>query len=134
MTLKFDHVSYVISLDHLARNFQRFGTYFSSPFVDGGIHPCFGTQYFKIRLQNGQYLEIVCPLSEPSINRKVIEKFVKVEIIRNKPSIKDWFNSELIVANGADTEVEWAVATASGRESGLKAVQVITRSGITQTE
>ena len=65
-TLQLNNVSDVNSLDQLARNFQGFRAHLISHFVDSGIHSCFGTQYFKIQLQNGYYLEVVCPLATPS--------------------------------------------------------------------
>ena len=37
-----------------------------STFVDGGVHPRFGTRNFTLPLQNGQYIEVVCPLDHPA--------------------------------------------------------------------
>jgi hypothetical protein len=34
--------------------------------VDGGIHPRFGTRNFTASLENGQYIEVVCPLDHPA--------------------------------------------------------------------
>jgi len=45
---------------------QRLGSRLESTFVDGGFHPRFGTRNFTVPLQNGQYIEVVCPLDHPS--------------------------------------------------------------------
>ena len=63
--MRLDHVSYVTSHDQLADTVQRLGARLGSTFVDGGIHPRFGTRNFTLPLQNGHYLEVVCPLDHP---------------------------------------------------------------------
>ena len=60
--MRLDHVSYVTSHDQIADTVQRLG----STFVDGGVHPRFGTRNFTMPLQNGQYIEVVCPLDHPA--------------------------------------------------------------------
>jgi hypothetical protein len=45
---------------------QRLGSRLGSTFVDGGIHPRFGTRNFTASLKNGQYIEVVCPLDHPA--------------------------------------------------------------------
>jgi Glyoxalase-like domain len=64
--MRLDHVSYVTSHDQLADTVQRLGSRLGSSFVDGGVHPRFGTRNFTAALQNGQYIEVVCPLDHPS--------------------------------------------------------------------
>jgi hypothetical protein len=64
--MRLDHVSYVTSHDQLADTVQRLGSRLGSTFVDGGVHPRFGTRNFTAPLQNGQYIEVVCPLDHPS--------------------------------------------------------------------
>ena len=64
--MRLDHVSYVTSHDQLADTVQRLGSRIGSTFVDGGIHPRFGTRNFTCALNNGQYIEVVCPLDHPS--------------------------------------------------------------------
>ena len=64
--MRLDHVSYVTSHDQLADTVQRLGSRLGSTFVDGGIHPRFGTRNFILPLQNGHYLEVVCPLDHPA--------------------------------------------------------------------
>jgi hypothetical protein len=64
--MRLDHVSYVTSHDQLADTVQRLGSRLGSTFVDGGIHPRFGTRNFTACLKNGQYIEVVCPLDHPA--------------------------------------------------------------------
>ena len=64
--MRLDHVSYVTSHDQLADTVQRLGSRLGSTFVDGGIHPRFGTRNFTASLKNGQYIEVVCPLDHPA--------------------------------------------------------------------
>ncbi len=61
-----DHVSYVTSHHQLADTVQRLGSRLGSAFVDGGIHPRFGTRNFTAPLLDGRYIEIVCPLEHPA--------------------------------------------------------------------
>jgi hypothetical protein len=51
-TMRLDHVSYVTSHDQLADTVQRLGSRLGSTFVDGGIHPRFGTRNFTASLKN----------------------------------------------------------------------------------
>jgi len=64
--MRLDHVSYVTSHDQLADTVQRLGARLGSTFVDGGIHPRFGTRNFTAPLVGGQYIEVVCPLDHPA--------------------------------------------------------------------
>ncbi len=64
--MRLDHVSYVTTHDQLADTVQRLGSRLGSTFVDGGIHPRFGTRNFTLPLLNGHYIEVVCPLDHPA--------------------------------------------------------------------
>jgi len=74
--MRLDHVSYVTSHDQLADTVQRLGSRLGSTFVDGGIHPRFGTRNFTAALKNGQYLEVVCPLNHPATEQTAWGKAV----------------------------------------------------------
>ncbi|MEI6649119.1 MAG: VOC family protein [Actinomycetes bacterium] len=67
--MRLDHVSYVASHDQLVDVVQRLGSRLGSAFVDGGIHPRFGTRNFTLSLKNGHYLEVVCPLNHPAADQ-----------------------------------------------------------------
>ena len=64
--MRLDHISYVTAHDQLADTVQRLGSRLGTTFVDGGIHPRFGTRNFTAPLLGGQYLEVVCPLDHPA--------------------------------------------------------------------
>ena len=74
--MRLDHVSYVTSHDQLADTVQRLGSRLGSTFVDGGVHPRFGTRNFTLPLQNGHYLEVVCPLDHPAADSSPFGKAV----------------------------------------------------------
>lgn len=61
-----DHISYVTSHDQLADTVQRLGARLGSTFVDGGVHPRFGTRNFTLPLKDDHYIEVVCPLDHPA--------------------------------------------------------------------
>ncbi len=65
-TMRLDHISYVTTHEQLSDTVQRLGARLGSTFVDGGIHPRFGTRNFTTSLKNSQYLEVVCPLDHPA--------------------------------------------------------------------
>ena len=74
--MRLDHVSYVTSHDQLADTVQRLGSRLGTTFVDGGIHPRFGTRNFTAPLLNGQYIEVVCPLDHPASDSSPFGKAV----------------------------------------------------------
>jgi hypothetical protein len=64
--MRLDHVSYVAPHDQISDVVNRIGSQIRTAFVDGGIHPKFGTRNFTAPLLNGQYIEVVCPLDHPA--------------------------------------------------------------------
>jgi len=67
--MEIDHVSYVASHDQISDVINRIGLLIGSPFIDGGIHPCFRTRNFTAPLKNGQYIEVVCPIDHPATDQ-----------------------------------------------------------------
>lgn len=76
MPFRLDHLSYATSYDQLVDVVQRIGSRIGSAFVDGGIHPRFGTRNFTLPLKNGHYLEVVCPLNHPAAEESAFGKAV----------------------------------------------------------
>ena len=76
MPFRLDHLSYATSHDHLVDVVQRLGSRIGSAFIDGGIHPRFGTRNFTLPLKNGHYLEVVCPLDHPAAEESAFGKAV----------------------------------------------------------
>jgi hypothetical protein len=74
--MRLDHVSYVASHDQISDVVQRIGSQIGTAFVDGGIHPRFGTHNFTAPLLNGQYIEVVCPLDHPATEQTPFGKAV----------------------------------------------------------
>ena len=74
--MRLDHISYVTSHEQLADTVQRLGSRLGSSFVDGGVHPRFGTRNFTLPLVNSQYLEVVCPLDHPATETSPFGKAV----------------------------------------------------------
>ena len=75
--MRLDHVSYVASHDQISDVVNRIGSQIGTAFVDGGIHPKFGTRNFTAPLLNGQYIEVVCPLDHPVIDANPFGQAVK---------------------------------------------------------
>jgi len=76
MPFRLDHISYATSHDQLVDVVQRLGARIGSAFIDGGIHPKFGTRNFTLPLKNGHYLEVVCPLDHPAAEESAFGKAV----------------------------------------------------------
>ena len=75
--MRLDHVSYVASHDQISDVVNRIGSQIGTAFVDGGIHPKFGTRNFTAPLLNGQYIEVVCPMDHPSTDSTPFGRAVK---------------------------------------------------------
>ena len=75
--MRLDHISYVASHDQISDVVNRIGSQIGTAFVDGGIHPKFGTRNFTAPLLNGQYIEVVCPLDHPATDATPFGKAVK---------------------------------------------------------
>ena len=78
--MRLDHISYVTSHDQFADTVQRLGSRLSTTFVDGGIHPRFGTRNFTAPLLDGKYIEVVCPLDHPATEQTPWGKAVSKKV------------------------------------------------------
>lgn len=75
--MRLDHLSYAAPTDHLADVVQRLGSRLGAGFVDGGVHPRFGTRNFVLPLAGGSYLEVVSALDHPAADRAPFGRAVK---------------------------------------------------------
>lgn len=75
-SVRLDHVSYVAGHDELVDVVQRLGSTLGAAFVDGGIHPSFGTRNFILPMKNDMYIEVVCPLDHPATDKAAFGRAV----------------------------------------------------------
>ena len=75
--MRLDHVSYVASHDQISDVVNRIGSQIGTAFVDGGMHPKFGTRNFTAPLLKGQYIEVVCPMDHPATDATPFGRAVK---------------------------------------------------------
>jgi hypothetical protein len=76
--MRLDHVSYAATSAHLADTVQRLGAAVGTGFVDGGMHPRFGTRNFVLPLADDTYLEVVAALDHPATDRTPFGQAVKM--------------------------------------------------------
>jgi hypothetical protein len=67
--MRLDHLSFAAGPDGLASTAQRIGGLLGKDFVDGGVHPRFGTRNMILPLAGGTYLEIVEVLDHPASDK-----------------------------------------------------------------
>ena len=75
--MRLDHLSYAAGPEGLASCVQRLGSRLGAGFMDGGIHPGFGTRNFVLPLADGCYLEIVGALDHPAVDRAAFGRAVR---------------------------------------------------------
>ena len=76
--MRLDHVSYAADSAHLADTVQRIGAALGTGFVDGGMHPRFGTRNFVLPLADRTYIEVVAALEHPATDRTPFGQAVKM--------------------------------------------------------
>lgn len=67
--MRLDHVSYAAGPDGLISTAKRIGDLLGEDFVDGGIHPRFGTRNMTLPLAGGTYIEVVEVLDHPASDK-----------------------------------------------------------------
>ena len=64
-----DHLSFAVGPDGLGGTTERLSELLGESFVDGGVHPRFGTRNRVLPLTDGQYLEVVEVLDHPASDK-----------------------------------------------------------------
>ena len=67
--MRLDHLSFAAGPDGLAGTAQRIGGLLGREFVDGGVHPRFGTRNMVLPLADHTYLEVVEVLDHPASDK-----------------------------------------------------------------
>jgi hypothetical protein len=75
--MRLDHLSYAAGPDGLAATAERLSALIGEDFVDGGIHPRFGTVNRVLPLANGHYLEVVAVLDHPASDKAPFGQLVR---------------------------------------------------------
>ncbi|GAB6985193.1 VOC family protein [Nocardioides pyridinolyticus] len=75
--MRLDHLSFAAGPDGLASTAQRIGGLLGKDFVDGGVHPRFGTRNMILPLGGSTYLEIVEALDHPASDKAPFGQAVK---------------------------------------------------------
>jgi len=69
LCMRLDHLSFAAGPDGLAATAERIGNQLGTRFVDGGVHPRFGTRNMVLPLADHTYLEVVEVLDHPASDK-----------------------------------------------------------------
>lgn len=72
-----DHVTFAVGPQGLDATTEKLGSLLGSSFVDGGVHPRFGTRNRILPLRNRQYLEVVEVLDHPAADKMAFGQVVR---------------------------------------------------------
>lgn len=67
--MRLDHLSFAAGPDGLAATAERIGGMLGTSFIDGGVHPRFGTRNMVLPLAGKTYIEVVEVLDHPASDK-----------------------------------------------------------------
>ena len=67
--MRLDHLSYACGPDGCRATVERLSALLGAEFVDGGVHPRFGTVNHILPLENDRYIEVVDVLDHPASDK-----------------------------------------------------------------
>ena len=67
--MRVDHVSYAAEHDGLVPTAERLAKQLGVPYVNGGVHPRFGTKNLIIPLARSRYVEVIEALDHPAADK-----------------------------------------------------------------
>lgn len=67
--MRLDHLSYAVGPDGIAGTTQRLTELLGEKFIDGGVHPRFGTRNMTLPIAGDQFVEIVEVLDHPASDK-----------------------------------------------------------------
>lgn len=75
--VRLDHLSYAVDHEGFVATAQYLGARLGVTFVDGGVHPRFGTRNLVLPLAGGTYIDVVTPLDHPSADHAAFGQAVR---------------------------------------------------------
>ncbi len=75
--MRLDHLSYAAGPEGIVETSRRLAGLLGEDFVDGGVHPRFGTRNMVLPLGDGFYLEVVAVLDHPASEKALFGQAVR---------------------------------------------------------
>ncbi len=109
--MRLDHLSYAAGPDGYLATVERLSALLGAEFVDGGVHPRFGTVNHVLPLENDRYIEVVDVLDHPASDKAPFGQAVRarkelgggwlgwVVAVRDMPRMEQRLGREAVPGN-----------------------------------